>query len=184
MKRVSRYDTTRIGESTGKRRKSKWDQKMQRMECLIYCMIWWYEMRWDEMRWDEIWCQLSTPGVSWWYTTSHSVHLRYACIFVLLPWPVTFHHLSIPVHLPSLSPLPSWLAVVVRIGVSRHNLSLAIFVRDTAPRPSDISLYPNMKEPKNNINPTETHQCRLKGTLSTQRKTTMPNEIHKLKGKS
>jgi len=89
---VKRYDITRLWGSTQLRwstrslRKSEWDQNLGEIECVICCMIRWYEMRWhDKMH-------AIYPRVSRIYTPHHSVLLRYLCISV---------------HPPSPSPCPS-----------------------------------------------------------------------------
>ena len=83
-KRVRRYDTTRLWESTRSLGKSEWDQKMRKMQCIIRCMIRRYEMMLDEMR-----CKLRSiyPKVSRIYTPRRSVHLCYPCISVHPPSP-------------------------------------------------------------------------------------------------
>jgi hypothetical protein len=78
-----REDPRNVGQS-------EWDQKMRKMECIIRCMIRWYEMR-------SIY-----PGVSRIYTPRRSAHLRYPCISVRLRRPVHLHHPCISVHPPSL----------------------------------------------------------------------------------
>jgi hypothetical protein len=88
--------------------------------------------------------------------------------------PVRFHHSCIPVHPASLSPLPSWVVLVVRYRFSCHNSCMAHCANDSSPRPLDMTLYPNLteckndiypnpKEHKNNKNLMERHKHRLKG---------------------
>lgn len=100
------------------------------------------------------------------YILHWSVHPRYQCISVPLHRPVPLCHPCISLHLLSLSPLPSGVAVVVRNAFACHNSSLALCAKHTAPLPSHITVYPNpkelqnlifptLKEHRNNINPKE-----------------------------
>jgi len=96
-------------------RQSKWDQKMQMMECIIRCMIRSHVMRY-KMR-----CKLGTLGSPKYIlpvslsisTTPVSPYIRRR--------PEYFHHPCNSRHAPSLSPLPGQLVMVVRNRCSHHS---------------------------------------------------------------
>ena len=118
---VGRYVTTRLGRSallrgsTRSLRKIEWDHKMGTMNCVIRCI-----MRWDDMRYKMRWCKLSTPGAPTYIlpvspSITGSPLSPYTCRH-----PVHFNHPGNSAHPPSLNPLRSWLAVVVRNGFSNY----------------------------------------------------------------
>ena len=84
-KRVRRFNTPRLWGSTRSLRKSEYDQVMAMMDCVIRCMIGWYEMRWytrcNHMHW-KLRSESICPRVSWIYTPHCAGYLRYPCILV------------------------------------------------------------------------------------------------------
>lgn len=63
-------------------------------------------------------------------------------------------------------PLQNWVVVVVKVvvrnGFSHNNSSLALCANHTAPVSSHITLYPNLKQYKNHIDPKEIHRSKGK----------------------
>jgi len=100
---------------------SEWDQKMGKIECVICCMI-----RWSEMR--SIY-----PGVFQIYTPCGTAHICFHSISGHSCRPAHFHYPGISAHLPSFSPLPSWMTVVVRNWLSNHIVFMHGWFRGVSP---------------------------------------------------
>jgi len=114
--RVRRYDTTRLCGSTQSFNRSEWDQKMQKMECIICCMIRRYDRIWDEIQ-DAIRCNacsdesLLAPGSpEYILPVALSISLTPESPYTH-PRSVHLHHPCIPVHVPSPSLSPSSLFI-------------------------------------------------------------------------
>jgi len=181
-KSVRRYDTTRLWGSTQLCRltcslgQSDWNQKIGKIQCVFCCI-----MSWNDVRY-KIWCNQSTLGSpEYILPVTMSISASSLSLYSCRP-SVSLHHPCIPIHPPLFSLLLSWVVVVLRNGFSSHNSSLALCVKHTCPRPSNITLYPIPKEHKYNINPKERHNRRPKGTPSTQKNTMNPKKTHILKG--
>ena len=107
-KRVRRSDTTQLWGSTLSFGQSEWDHMMRKMECIIHCMIgWWDEMRWDTRCGASLDVSLSTlesPEYILPVTPSISVSplSPYTC-----HCSVDLYHPCNSVHPPSPSPSPS-----------------------------------------------------------------------------
>lgn len=126
------------------------NNELGRIDCVFHCLM---------IRW----C-LSTVGLPNMYSMSLSRYLLYSYLYTP-PLVFRFSKFSQHFHMPLTGcHVGDWVVVaavvvvVVRNRFSHHNSSQALCAKNTSPFSSHITLYPNLKEHKNNINSQDRHK--------------------------